>query len=432
MSETSRREMLKMAFAASAAMVANRANVLWADATKAIEGGKPVRLGFIGVGDRGTGLLRITLRFPNVQVPAVCDISQPAATRAQDLVEKALGTRPEAFTKGAQDYRRLLERDDIDGIVLSTPQEQHAEQTIDSFKAGKYVGAEVPAAITIEECWELVRAQQKTGTGYMLLENYLYSQPVMMVQHMADQGVFGDLTYGYGSYIHEIRSMRFDKDGKLTWRGENILNNRGIIYPTHAIGPVARWMGVDGKQDRMRTLVAMDSRSVATQAFAAEKFGPGSEPAKVQFQMGDTNQCLIRTEQGKLIEIRYDTASPRPSGMGEYELQGSKGVYKSAFGQRNVFIEGRSEGHKWEPLEKYQSEFQHPYWKAQSEQAKTTGHGGADWFTMAEFIQAVRTGESPIDIYDAVAWSALRPLSQQSIREGFKPVEFPDFSRKEA
>ena len=273
MSETSRREMLKMALAASAAMVASRATFLWGDATRAAEGGKPVRLGFIGVGDRGTGLLRIALRFPDVQVPAVCDISEAAAKRAQDLVEKALGKRPEAYTKGPNDYRRLLERDDVDAIVLSTPQEQHAEQTVDSFKAGKYVGAEVPAAITIDECWELVREHKRTGTGYMLLENYLYSQPVLMVQNMADQGVFGELTYGYGSYIHELRRMRFDKEGKLTWRGENILKNRGIIYPTHAVGPVARWMGVDGKKDRMKTLVAMDSRSVATQAFAADTYG---------------------------------------------------------------------------------------------------------------------------------------------------------------
>jgi predicted dehydrogenase len=430
MSSLSRRGMMKMAIGAGLSLAATRSMLLAAvDGTRALHGGKPVRVGFVGVGSRGTGLMRITLRFPGVEVPAVCDINPDATQRAQKVVEEALGKRPDTYDKGPHDYRRLLERDDIDAVVISTPQEQHAEQSIDTMKAGKFCAPEVPAAITLDELWALVRAQRETKAGYMMLENYLYSQPVMMVQNMADQGVFGDLTYSFGSYIHEIRSLRFDADGSLNWRGHNILKNRGIIYPTHAIGPVARWMGVDGKKDRMATLVAMDSKSAATQAWAAEKFGADSDAAKVQFEMGDNNHALIRTADGKLIEIRYDTASPRPHGMGEYSLQGTKGAYGSVFGQRNLYIEGRSPRNQWEPLDKYVDEYQHKYWREQGEQALTTGHGGADWFTIADFLEAVRTGESPIDVYESADWSALRPLSQDSIRGGYKPVEFPDFRK---
>ena len=388
---------------------------------------KPVRIGFIGVGDRGTGLLRITLRFPGVQVPAVCDIVADRNTRAQDLVEKALGKRPEAYDKGPTDYRRLLERDDIDAIVIGTPQELHAQMTIDSFKAGKFVGAEVPACTTIDECWAMVKAHRETKVGYMLLENYIYSSYVMQVQYMADQGLFGDFTYGYGAYIHEIRGMKYDKDGGLTWRGRNVEKTKGIVYPTHAIGPVCRWMGVDGVKDRMTTLVSMDSKSLATQAFAAAKFGADSSAAKTTIENGDTNIALIRTAQDRLIEIRYDTASPRPAGMGEYQLQGTKGAYNSAFGIRNVHIEGKSPPHKWEPLEQYEAEYQHPYWKQHGAEAKKTGHGGGDFFVMRDFVEAARTGKSPIDIYDAVAWTSIRPLSEISIRSGSKPVEVPDF-----
>ena len=427
MSEITRRQAIQAALGAGAALALSRASI--AAAAQASEGGKKVRIGFIGVGDRGTGLLRITLRFPDIEVPAVCDIVPAHAKRAQDLVEKALGKRPQSYEAGPYDYRKLLERDDLDAVVIGTPQELHAEMTIDSFKAGKFVGSEVPACTTMDECHAMVRAHRETKVGYMLLENYLYHSYVMMVQNMAEQGLFGEMTYGYGAYIHEIRGMKFNKDGTLTWRGRNVLKNRGLVYPTHAIGPVCRWMGVDGTKDRLATLVAMDTKSIATQVYAAEKFGPDSEAAKVNFENGDTSIALVRTTQGKLIEVRYDTASPRPAGMGQYSLQGTKGAYDSAFGVRNVYLEGKSPAHKWEPLEKYQDQYQHPKWKAQAEQAKTTGHGGSDWFVMRDFVDAVRSGNSPIDIYDAVAWTSVRPLSEESIRAGSKPVEVPDFRK---
>src|SRR6185436_1939691 len=191
-------------------------------------------------------------------------------------VEKAQGKRPEGYSKDAHDYRRLLERGDIDAVVIGTPQELHAEMTIDAFKAKKFVGSEVPACTTIDECWSMVKAQREHKGGYMMLENYLYNQAVMTVQNMVDKGIFGDLTYGFGGYIHEIRNMRFEKNGQLTWRGENVLHTRGIVYPTHAIGPVCRWMNVDGKNDKLETLVAMDSKPAGNKAYAAQKFGPNS------------------------------------------------------------------------------------------------------------------------------------------------------------
>jgi predicted dehydrogenase len=429
MSEITRRRAMQLAISAGAgAVLAMRgASKVFADATKAAEGGKKIRLGFIGVGDRGTGLLRVTLRFANVEIPAICDINEGNLTRAQDLVEKAGQKRPEGYAKDPHDYRRLLERGDIDAVVIGTPQELHAEMTIDSFKAKKFVGSEVPACTTIDECWAMVRAANQYNGGYMLLENYIYSDPVMTVQQMVDKNLFGDLTYGYGSYIHEIRGMRFAKDGGLTWRGYNVLKNRGLVYPTHAIGPVCRWMGIDGVKDSLQTLVAMDSKPASTKLFAAEKFGSDSKQAKVDFENGDTNQALIRTKQGRLIEVRYDTSSPRPAGMGEYSLQGTKGAYEAKFGLRHVYLEGRTPAEKWEPLEQYESEFRHPYWKQQADKAKTTGHGGGDWFVIADFVEAVRTGKSPIDIFDAVTWTSVRPLSEQSIRSGSQPVEVPNF-----
>jgi predicted dehydrogenase len=426
MSEISRRQAIQLAISAGVALATSRASIA---AAEALTSENKVRIGFIGVGDRGTGLLRVALQYANVEVPAVCDINAANLKRSQDLIEKARGKRPEGYAKDAHDYRRLLQREDLDAVLIATPQECHAEMTIDAFKAGKFVGSEVPACTTLDECWAMVRALREHKGRYMMLENYLYGQPVMMVQNMVDKGLFGDLTYGFGAYIHEIRNMRFEKDGSLTWRGQNVLHNRGIVYPTHAIGPVCRWMKIDGTNDKLETLVAMDSKPAGNKVYAAEKFGPDSEQAKINFENGDTNQALIRTRQGRLVEVRYDTASPRPSGMGQYSLQGTKASYDSAFGLRKIYIEGRSKLHEWDDLEKYESELNHPYWAKQGEKAKSSGHGGGDWFVIGDFLQAIHTGQSPIDIYDAVTWTSVRPLSEQSIRAGSQPVVVPDFRK---
>jgi hypothetical protein len=181
--------------------------------------------------------------------------------------------------------------------------------------------------------------------------------------------------------------------------------------------------------DRLKTLVAMDSRAVSNHLWAAKKFGANSDAAKLDFANGDTNQALIRTEGGKLIEVRYDTASPRPNGMGQFSVQGTLGAYESALGQRKVYLEGRSPTEQWEDLENYRAQFEHPMWKQFGEQANKTGHGGGDYLVVAEFLKAIRTGVSPINVVDAATWSCVRPLSEESIRGGSKAVEVPDFSR---
>ena len=295
-------------------------------------------------------------------------------------------------------------------------------------KAGKFVGSEVPACCTLDECFALVKAVKELKGKYMMLENYLYSQPVMMISNMVSQGLFGELTYGAGAYVHEIRSMRFNKDGSLTWRGENVLHNRGIVYPTHAIGPVCRWMGIN-KDDTLQTVVCMDSKALSNQIWAAEKFGADSPQAKINFENGDTNQALIRTAQGRLIEVRYDTASPRPPGMGQYSLQGTKASFESAVGERKIYFEGKSPHEQWEDLSKYDAKYNHPYWAQRGEEAQKSGHGGGDYFVISDFLQSVISGEPAVDVIDAVTWSSIRPLSEKSIREGNGAQQIPDFRK---
>jgi hypothetical protein len=207
-----------------------------------------------------------------------------------------------------------------------------------------------------------------------------------------------------------------------------VLHNRGIVYPTHAIGPVCRWMGVN-KDDSLVNLVCMDSKALSNQLWAADKFGKDSDQAKINFENGDTNQCLVRTAQGRLIEVRYDTASPRPPGMGQYSLQGTKGCYESAVGERKIYFEGKSPNEEWEDLTKYTDKYDHPYWRDRGKEAEKSGHGGGDYFVISDFLQSVQTGQPAIDVIDAVTWSCIRPLSEKSVREGNTPQQIPDFRK---
>jgi predicted dehydrogenase len=360
----------------------------------AIGGGKQLRVGFIGIGERGTGLLKVLLNFPGVEIPALCDIERKNLKDARSLVEKSVGKSPESYDKDACDYRRLLARDDIDAVVIATPQELHAEMAIDSMKAGKAVGSEVPACCTVEECRQLVRTARQYNGRYMLLENCLYSQPVMMVQNMVDSGVFGEITFGGGAEIRQSRDLRFKSERRRT-----------DVRPERALGPLCRWMGIN-KQDSLATVVA--------HPYANEEFA--------------TDQVLIRTTRGRTIEVRYDPFWARPSEMGQYSLRGTKASFESAFGQRKLFIEDKSRPHQWEDFEKYTDQYQQPCWNQRISQAGNTGHGGGDYLVISDFLGFVRTGQSRIDVVDAATWSVIRPLSEQSIRSGNKPLEVPDLT----
>jgi predicted dehydrogenase len=210
---------------------------------------KEIRLGIIGTGVRGLYLAERAIHHPGIRVTAVCDIVEERARHAQDIVEKAKGYRPASYTGGPQDYRRLLEQNDVDAVLILTPWNQHATQAVDAMRSGKHVGSETPPAWTIDECWELVETKEKTGKRYMLLENYPYARSRMMIMNMAHRGVFGEITYGETSYIHDIRFLNFDtekagswghkKDGSLLFRGELARDTRGDLYPTHGLGPMS-------------------------------------------------------------------------------------------------------------------------------------------------------------------------------------------------
>jgi predicted dehydrogenase len=418
----SRREFVGVAAGAAAGMIVPESLM------SAGIGGRDIRLGYVGVGRRGTELLQCMFKHEGIGVPAVCDINPAAAARASGIVDNATGKPPETYTKGPKDYLRMYRRDDLDAIVVAVPMHIQGPIAAAAMRAGKHVLSEVAPAITMKQCWDLVRAAKQSGKTYMLAENVCYFRDLMMIQTMLDQGVFGKLTYAECGYIHDLRHRGFNADGSPNEVAMLFVTMIGNLYPTHAIGPVAQFMGI-GRTDRLVSLAAATSVSEAVQHYAAKRFGKNHPSAKIKPRSGDMTNAFIKTAKGLLIELRFDMASTRPHpNPVQCLLQGTKAVYQAD--GRRIYIEGRSKSYAWESLDKYKEEYDHPLWRTFADKAKGTGYGGADYFMTRAFLETLRTGApSPINVYDAALWASIIPLSAASIQAGGKPQTFPDFTK---
>lgn len=389
----------------------------------------PLRFAVIGA-RRGRTFIRSarSLEGRGVELVAICD------TR-QEMLDEWCDT---PGVKLIREYEQVLNDPSIDAVCIATPVPLHARQAIGALEAGKHVLCEVTAAYTLEEGRELIAATERSGCTYMMAENYCFMEPVLQVQQMVEAGLFGELVYASGSYLHDCRPLFFYDDGELTWRGKLRHEQRGNLYPTHSLGPVARWLGIN-RHDRLVSTATWESRAAAPMHYAQRNVPGGAAYGEDCFwQAGDTVSTQISTEKGALIDLRIDWASARPHHMTRYELQGTRGAFTWPEGlpgqEPLVWIEGRSPADEkgvakeWELLSNYREEFQHPLWKAHGEQAGATGHGGSDFFILREFLAAIEERRRPlIDVYDAVTWSSITPLSQQSLANGNRPVPVPDF-----
>lgn len=387
-----------------------------------------IRIGMVGVGGRGTGLLRNLLDLPGVEIPAICDINEDNLRRAQDIVEKAGRPQPTGYSGGPEDYRRLVERKDLDAVVTATPWEWHTPVCLAAMNAGKYAATEVPAAITVEECWDLVNTSEKTGKPCMMLENVCYFRNVLMVLNLIQQGMLGEIIHSEAGYQHDVRGGKIRAtDGEIRWRGMHAVKRNANLYPTHPIGPVAWWSNIN-RGDRFTYLVSMSSKSRGINNYVRKKFGPDHPNAKRTYALGDVNTTLIRTENGVTVTLYHDTQLPRPYDL-ILRVQGTEGIYSGTLDK--IYIEDRSsKPHTWEDIEPYYEKFEHPIWKDLGPTARNYGHGGGDYITLHQFVKAVRNRtQTPIDVYDTAVWSVITPLSETSVAKKSAPVDVPDFTR---
>lgn len=397
---------------------------------------KPIKFAVVG-GRRGASFSRsLALLSDRVQLTAVCDLSEAvlSAWRAEH-------PGVAAFTA----YDDLLAKADCDAVFICTPLLLHADQAVKALEAGKHVLSEVVAAVTLDDCWRLVETVEKTGLTYMLAENYCYMRPNMLVLNMARRGVLGDLTYAEGAYIHDCRALLFEPEGRLTWRGE-LRQWRGGAgynsYPTHSLGPVAQWLGIN-RGDRLDSTATWMSAgpSKAVAGYARERLGPEHKAAQeASWRMGDSATTVIQTGCGAVIVLRVDWTSPRPHNMTHYVLQGTAGAYLSPRREGEdplIWIDGQSPGRsadgtaRWNSLWDYADEYEHPQWRQFGDVAGLSGHGGGDYFVLKDFCEAILEGRRPsIDVYDAATWSAIVPLSAESVARGGAPVAVPQFLRQ--
>ena len=435
--EFTRRDFCKLGVGATLISVASAApagtNLARADARK-------VRIGMVGVGHRGTHLLNLLLGFEDVDINAIADVTPGNLARAQDIVERKRGRRPEGYGAGFEDFRKLVLRDDLDAVIAATSWEWHTPVAVAAMNAGKYAGVEVPAATTVKECWELVNTSEATGVPCMMLENVCYFREMLAVLNMVRQGALGELIHCAAGYQHDCRQYCFDENGSFskdefapsdgpgyqTWYTAYALNHDGNLYPTHAVGPIAQYLNIN-RGDRFSHLVSMSSKARGLNSWVKQKFGPNHPNAKRAFAQGDISTTLIKTQGDCTIALYFDNHLPRPYDLA-FRVQGTKGIYMMT--RDSIYVEGEGKADTWQAFEEYRQRYEHPLWKKLGEAAEGQGHGGADYVTLYKFIQAVGNRTAPeVDVYDTATWSVIMPLSIASVSQGSAPIQFPDFTK---
>jgi len=383
------------------------------------------RIGIIGVGGRGTSLLG-NLLGANAKVLAICDVVSEKAAHAQGLVEKSGQKSPQLYTQGDHAFESLVARDDLDLVLIATPWNWHVEMAVAGMTHGKHVFVEVPAATTLEDCWKLVDTSEKTRRHCTMLENCCYGFNETLILRMVHAGMFGDLLYGEGAYLHDLREELFSKQGEGLWRRGFHTRGNGNLYPTHGLGPVANYMGIQ-RGDRFDYIVSMSSPQRGLDAYRKEYLDATDSRQSEKYVTGDLNTSLIKTAKGLTITLKHDTSNPQPYSRIN-TIGGTKGVFTDY--PPRIYFDGQAGGEEWASIDGFK-EFQHPLWKREGEIAKKLGgHGGMDYIMLYRLLECMREGLAPdLDVYDAAAWSAPGPLSVASVAQGSAPMKFPDFTR---
>lgn len=385
-----------------------------------------LKIATIGLGRRGRSQLGIMSAMPDVQIMGISDKCTDKLFMGINIVKELQGNVPLATT----DHRDLLDRKDIDAILVYTGWNEHIPLCIEIMESGKYAAMEVGGANSIEECWELVRTSERTKMPCMMLENCCFGRSEMTVLNMVKQGLFGHLSHAEGGYLHDLRehiSLGYLRDHFR--HPQNLLRN-GDLYPTHGLGPICTWLDIN-RGNRMLTLTSTSSAANGLNAWVESNRGIKHPMATGRFAEGDVTTTVIKCARGETITLTHNTSLPRPYSRKNL-LQGTKGIYMED--KNGAYIEGYSNNlHAWDSMDKFYKLFEHPLWIDYREGGKlaqnTAGHGGMDYLVQRAFFEAVKNGtQTPIDVYDTAAWAAITCLSEDSVAQGGHPVPIPDFT----
>ena len=390
-----------------------------------------VRVAIIGVGARGSDHASQLATLEGVEFIAICDLHDDRARRAADEVTKR-GHQPKVYSGDENAWQRMLAESHPDAVFIATPWPLHAPMCIAAMKAGAHAFSEVPIAYTLGELWEIVDTSEATGRHCMMMENVNYGREELVYLNMVRQGVIGELLHGEAAYIHDLRAQMENGDTTGSWRTFHYAQRNGNLYPTHGLGPVAQYMSLARTEDNFARLVAFSSPAKGRNLYAKKSQKLTNPEFKtLDFKGGDINTSIIKTTLGRTIMVQWDETSPRPYTRHNL-IQGTQGTL-AGFPNR-LTIEGVTATHEWTEgaaWEAIAAKYEHPLFKRMGELSqKMGGHGGMDFLMLFRIIECLHKGE-PLDqnVYESCFWSAVCPLSEQSVKQDGMPQDFPDFTR---
>lgn len=389
--------------------------------------GRTIHLGIIGLGARGIPQLRLLAGMADVRILAVCDMEPDRVEQARAVLRNEFGSEVPGYT----DAEEMMEVYGLEAVIIMTSWETHIPLAIAAMRRGIAPAMEVGGATSVRECWQLVEMSEQAGVPAMLLENCCYGQEELAILNMVRQGLFGELVHCRGAYEHDLREEIGRGDLNRHYRQQHFLRRNGDLYPTHALGPIAKTLGIN-RGNRMVSLVSVASKAAGLHEWLKEHRADRPDLQRARVNTGDVVNTIITCANGETILLTHDCTLPRPYSRG-LRVQGTKGIWMED--NRSLYVEGRTPPkpgywtHVWESDAPYMAEYRHPLWADEAAVSARGGHGGMDYLVLRAFIEALQQGTPfPIDVYDAASWMSITALSEESIALCGAPVAIPDFT----
>ena len=393
---------------------------------------RTLRLGFVGIGGRGSYHLNAALGIEGIEVPAICEVIPERLQQAKKWIEEAGLPTPRLYDRGVTDFKRLCETEKMDAVICSTSWEWHTPVCLAAMKNDKHCVSEVPIVLTLDDAWQIVETYESTGKWATIgLEGF----GQLAVLNMIRKGLLGDIVHAETGYIHDLRFVKFSPDEE-PWRLQHSIDRNGNLYPDHPMNKMLPALDIN-HGDKIDYLVSMSSFGGMLNDYAAIYYKDKNHPlTKKKIALGNYNASLIRTVNGKMMTLIHDTSTPHP--RENYRIQGTKGVYVGDATSKKIYIEGMSPvEHEWEPADPYLTEYEHPVVKNYNPPPRKggaiPGHGGGSTQTPMHWdrlVRALREKRLPDwDVYDSVTSSAISPVTEASVANKGKAIDFPDFTK---
>lgn len=401
---------------------------------------RTVKVGFVGLGSRGRGLMKKAIKITGTKVVGICDLNKECIDLALKDAE-ALGERPKVYSS----YDDMLSDPKIEAVLITTSWSSHITLACRAMEAGKAVAMEVGPAMSLQECFKLVEVQEKTGVKFMFLENTCYNRDVLLVLNMIKEGFLGEIIHADGCYQHCVTDLVY-KEYKAF--NDGVPGNERIInrmmrnmepYPTHDVGPLSKALKIN-RGNRFISLTAVSSKSRGLNTYIEKTYGKEAAGEFAPLAQGDVVNTILKCAGGETVTLTWNTALPAPASKG-FKIYGTNGAYHEELS--SIYIEGISPideksptTKKWESIENYRKKYKHPGWiwfdknkYMEKYSINPRAHGDADYLILMTFADCIRYDyDTPIDVYDAATWIAVSVLAEQSLALGSQPVFFPDFT----